>query len=275
MYIAYYPKIAKCLDLTTTECLLLELIYTRSEYANNDRGKWCYMAKKKMGDNLNLTERAIYDAIEKLVKKEYIIKNSESPSHLRTSLKYKELRKMKESDEDFNKICCPENTEETSYTMKKLHTEETSYITEETSYETMKKLHNNTEETSYNNNNNNIKEEEEEEKTSTSPTSNFFDIENKIKIPSEKELKDYLKRKFPNDDDEKIDFSYSNWLSKRSANNFRTVNNKPINDLYIDCYQFASQDIPKLRSARQNNNSNINNGVNDAPKKLITLQGAE
>lgn len=171
MYTTIIHPIRKALCLSVNEYCVLDAVYRLSQ--NVKYNGWCIMSKKHLAEDLDLSERSIFDILETLVTKNLIEKNQFG--HLRTKDAWNELMANshdyyiafngKESQFVSGKPIEPQTANfadpyaKNAEPMQKLHT---PYA--ESAEEGMQKVHSTYAETSYNNNktiinNNNINKE--------------------------------------------------------------------------------------------------------------------
>lgn len=87
MYTTIIHPIRKALCLSVNEYCVLDAVYRLSQ--NVKYNGWCIMSKKHLAEDLDLSERSIFDILETLVTKNLIEKNQFG--HLRTKDAWNEL----------------------------------------------------------------------------------------------------------------------------------------------------------------------------------------
>lgn len=126
-YTLIIHQIRKKLKLSLMEYCVSDCIYHLSNNPKSEIKGWCFATKETIANILGTTSRNLFDIIPKLIKKGFIEKSEETRGYLRTTQKWYENVVIIRMKAEY---------EETSHTMKKLHNDY-----EETSQPTMKKLH--------------------------------------------------------------------------------------------------------------------------------------
>lgn len=142
-YTLILHQIRKKLGLSLMEYCIADSIYHLSNNPKNKVQGWCYASKETLADFIGTTQRTVFSNINHLIIKGLIEKDEET-SYLRTTPKWYENVVLIRISGEYKGI---------ADTMKKLHSK---------AEKSVKKLHTDSEETSYNNNiDNKIKEDKD------------------------------------------------------------------------------------------------------------------